>query len=498
MYVHSASLRTIISALMLYHCSYLFASHMNNSTAVKIDEIVQAEVQYDLFSGTVLVAEQGEIIYAEALGEANKESHAPNTLETRFNIGSVQKPFIAILIMQLSQEGKLDLNDPLSKFFPDCPFPTASKIRIKHLLNHTSGLGDYRRHENYQVQADSFLNIEDVLPLVYAQPPAIKPGKEWKYSNTGYLFLKAIIENVTGMKLKNVLEQRILHPLGMDQTALFSGGDTLSFRAAGYKLAEDGWTYERVLEEPSAYAGGGIYTTVMDLFKLDQALYTEELLNENAKKIMFSPVKPSSYYGYGWIVVSFAHTPVIYHGGRSGGFNSEFRRYPEKGYTIIVLSNYPDAAYELANKIDCMLLELPYAVATETESHCRRGTLLGEMEMYESAYKFYMTVLDQSKLAATESNILERIERGISRLGYGYLERKDYEKAINTFNTNIVHFPNSFHGYHSLAETYLEKGERELAILNFEKAIELNPRETKRQKETYKEGRKSLKVLKSQ
>lgn len=310
--------------------------------------------------------------------------------------------------------------------------------------------------------------------------------------------MKAIIENVTGMKLKNTIGQRILRPLGMDQTVLFSGGDTLSLRATGCRLAEDGVTYERVLEEPSAYAGGGIYTTVMDLFRLDQALYTEELLNENTKKIMFSPVKPSSHYAFGWVVVSFAHTPVIYHGGSSGGFNSEFRRYPEKGYTIIVLSNYPDAAYELANKIDCMLLELPYTVATQTEFHCRRGTQLREMEMYEAAFKSFLTALDQSKLAATESSVLEQIERGITRLGYAYLERKDYEKAIDIFETNIVHFPNSFHGYHSLAETYLEKGERELAILNYEKAIELNPRETKRQKETYKEGRKSLKKLNSQ
>ncbi|UCD56165.1 MAG: serine hydrolase, partial [Candidatus Hydrogenedentota bacterium] len=217
----------------------------------KIIEIVKAEVKYDLFSGSVLVAENGEIIYAKGFGEANKEYHIPNGLETQFNISSVQKSFIATVIMQLHQERRIDLADPLTKYFPNCPYGTADQIQIKHLLNHTSGLGEYRDNEEYQKHSDSYTCIDDVLPLVYKKEPAFPPGERFRYSNAGVLFLKAVIEKVEGKKLKKVLEQRIFHPLGMSNTTLLRGGELLPHRATAYSLADDGESYLRILSEPS-------------------------------------------------------------------------------------------------------------------------------------------------------------------------------------------------------------------------------------------------------
>ncbi|UCG63136.1 MAG: serine hydrolase [Candidatus Zixiibacteriota bacterium] len=355
----------------------------------RISDIVEAEVKYDLFSGTVLVAKDGQEIYSGAFGEANKETGDPINLDTRFNISSVQKTFIATVIMQLYQEGLIDLDDPLTKYYPECPWESAEQIRLRYLLNHTSGLADYRDNEEYQQNCDNYTRIDDVLPLVWRYPPAFKPGERFEYSNAGVLLLKGIIEKVTEKKLARAVEERIWEPLGMKNTTFYVGGDQLAGKAGAYTLAADGESYERVPGEPSAYAGGGIYTTVGDLLKFDQALYTDRLLTEENRNLMFTPVEASPNYAYGWIVVDFGGTTVIYHSGGSGGFNSEFRRYPEKGYTVIVLSNYQGAAFDLANKIDCMLLDLPYEIATEEDLHFKRGMHFQDHELYTRALESF-------------------------------------------------------------------------------------------------------------
>lgn len=159
-----------------------------------VSEIVEAEVGYDLFSGTVLVAKDGRVIYSGAFGDANKETGDRIMLDTRFNISSVQKIFIATLIMQLHQEGLMSLDDPLTKYFPQCPWESAEQIRLRYLLNHTSGLADYRDNEEYQKNCDNYTCINDVLPLVWKYPPAFTPGERFEYSNAGVLLLKGIIE----------------------------------------------------------------------------------------------------------------------------------------------------------------------------------------------------------------------------------------------------------------------------------------------------------------
>jgi CubicO group peptidase (beta-lactamase class C family) len=354
-----------------------------------IEEIVAAEVAQDLFSGVVLVAERGEIIYARGVGEANREYHIPNSTATRFNISSVQKCFIATVILQLSRDGLLSLEDPLSEYFPDCPYETADAIQIQHLLNHSSGLADYRDTEEYRLNSERFRSIDEVLPLVYASPPAFAPGEGFEYSNAGVLFLKGIIERVTGQRLSRVLSERIFEPVGMDETVLFVGGTVLENRATGHERAEDGQTLLRVTGEPSAYAGGGIYTTALDLLKFDQAFYGDDLLDEERKELMLTPTGPDPTAAYGWFVVSYGGTEVIMHSGGSGGFGTEFRRYPEKGYTIIVQSNWAGAGFELTNAIEALLLGLPYELASERVAWYRKGMDLQRANQHERAVEHF-------------------------------------------------------------------------------------------------------------
>jgi CubicO group peptidase (beta-lactamase class C family) len=228
---------TLVFGVLSFMLAPLYAS---DSVEDKIDEIVQAEVDFDLFSGTVVVAEHGKVIYAKAVGEAEKDSHTANTLKTRFNISSVQKTFIATVIMQLVQAGEIELTDPLKKYFPDCPYATADRIQIQHLLNHSSGLADYRDDPEYQARAEELKTIDEVLPFVYKIEPTFDPGEKMEYSNAGFLFIKAIIERVTGKSLRQNLTERIFRPLGMENTVMFAGGDLLKNRAIGHNRREDG------------------------------------------------------------------------------------------------------------------------------------------------------------------------------------------------------------------------------------------------------------------
>jgi CubicO group peptidase (beta-lactamase class C family) len=373
------------------------AAHSQDSLHERIAEIVQAEAELDLFSGTVLVAEDGRIVYAKGFGEANKEYHAPNVLETRFNISSVQKAFIATLTMQLIESDVLDLDDPLKKFYPDCPWTGADRIKIRHLLNHTCGLGDYRDSEEYRMNSERYEDIGEVLPLVYATEPAFAAGTRFRYSNAGVLLLKGILEKVTGKRMRQLLEERIWRLLGMEQTTLFVGGDLLDHRASAYRLGGDGNSYLRVLGEPSAYSGGGIYTTVLDLLKFDQALYGDSLLERETVQLMFTTEEVSPNYAFGWEIADRGGTRVISHGGGSGGFGAELRRYPEKGYTLVVLSNYGAAAYTVADKIENMLLGLPYELASVADLRFKRGMYLQSRESWARAIAlFESNITDES------------------------------------------------------------------------------------------------------
>jgi len=454
---------------------FVYQASAQDSLYNKIDEIVQSEVKYDLFSGTILVAKDGEIIYSKAFGEANKEQHISNLLETRFNISSIQKTFIATLIMQLHQEGLLSIDDPLSKYFPECPFNTADQIKIKNLLNHTSGLGNYRAHERYQKEIENYKQIIDVLPLLYEIPPEFNPNEKFNYSNTGYLLLKAIIEQVENKKYAEVLKQRILDPIDMNNTIFYKSGDLVSNKANGHMLSTQSKDYIKAKGEPAAYTGGGIYLTVTDLLKFDQALYTEDLLTEKNKQIMFTPVEPSRFYAYGWVVVPFGGTTVIYHPGGSGGFSSEFRRYPEKGYTIIVLSNYEGGAGDLTNKVDCMLLNQPYMTTTKAEAYCRRGRMFRMQDEPGAALQSYLSALKQYKKEKAEKFDTKEIEDGINSIAYDYLKKEDFIKAIEIFRINTKNFPESANTYDSLAEAYLKNGQKDLAIKNYKRSLELNP-----------------------
>jgi tetratricopeptide (TPR) repeat protein len=284
------------------------------------------------------------------------------------------------------------------------------------------------------------------------------------------LLLKGIIERVTGKKLRQVLEEHIFGPLGMGNTTMYVGGDLLPHRATAYRLSSDGETYLRVTGEPSAYSGGGIYTTVLDLLKFDQALYGEELLSEDTKRVMFTPAAASPNYANGWIIDELAGTRIVYHGGGSGGFNSEFRRYPEKKYTVIVLSNYEEAAYELVNKLERMLLGMDYTLATETDMFYRRALTLQRYESYEVALKLF-----EKNLASEAPHLPSLYQIARTRI----LGEFDQEKAIESLDryialANETSRPSIAAAWWRKGVAYEQLGRTEHAITCYEKCLQLD------------------------
>ena len=420
----------LILANMLFHLFLVISPVFSEKSLIeKIDEIVKAEAAYDLFSGTVLVAENGKILYTEAVGFANRDHMLPNRLETRFNIGSIGKTFTATLIMQLLQEGKIALTDPLSKYFPDFPYPEKDRILIKHLLNHSSGLDNYMQHESYDAKKYELRQIKDVLPLIYDQQLLFEPGEKFSYSNTGMVLLGAIIEKVTGMHYRDFLKQRILGPLGMRDSDINYTEEVVPNRATGYNnIYRETYQVETLRQMP-AFSDGGLSTTVIDLLKFDQALYGEALLSEEYKNIMFTPVGPQQGFAYGWIVVPFGGTTVIYHGGGSPGFTAVFRRYPEKGYTLIVLSNYYVSAFDLTNTIEAAMLGLPYSLATRFDLNYRRGMY------YQEGHEEYRVVVEHfgKNLQDPGPHLPSLYQSARSKL----LGKFDQEKAVEELDRYI-------------------------------------------------------------
>jgi CubicO group peptidase (beta-lactamase class C family) len=459
-----------LTALLLLLISLAGAKFADEDKALaeKIDAIVKADVKYDLFSGTVLVAHEGKVIYSAAIGYADKDHLTKNTLDTKFNIGSIGKCYTATLIMQLVQQGKIKLKDTLGMYLPDFPHPEKDKIQIQHLLNHSSGLANYMEHKDYQCKMHSMRKISDALPLIYDQELLFQPGERFSYSNSGMVVLGAIIEKVTGMQYKDYLRQQILEPLGMSDTAIVYADEVVLNRATGYRqLPEKGKYSVEVFGEPPAFSDGGLYSTVGDMLKFDQALYGEKLLSEKYKQIMFTPVGPSPTYAFGWGSYDRDGTRMIGHSGGCPGFNAIFNRYPEKGYTLIVLSNYDGGAGPLAATIDAALLDQPYELATEYDFNFRMGySLEGEEDyrravevfaknltgekphlpsLYQSARARILGQFDQEKAIAELDKYIqladEKTEPSIAaawwRKGIAYEQLQQVDKAIECYKKSL-------------------------------------------------------------
>jgi CubicO group peptidase (beta-lactamase class C family) len=310
-----------------------------------VDEFVNAELRAQHIPGVALaVVRDGKTVKAAGYGMANVELSVPTKPESIFQTGSVGKQFTATAVMMLVEEGKVGLDDKISKYFPDSP-PAWKDITVRHLLTHTSGIPDYTSEKTgggINMRAD--YTEEELVKKIAALPLDFQPGEKWSYSNSGYLILGVLIHHVSGEFYGDFLQHRVFQPLQMTSTRIISEADIVPNRSAGYRLVKGELKNQKwVSPSLNTTADGALYTNVLDLAKWDAALYTEKLLKRSSFDQMWTPVKlnsgKTSPYGFGWRVTEVNGHRLLEHGGAWQGFTMHISRYVDDKLTIIVMTN---------------------------------------------------------------------------------------------------------------------------------------------------------------
>ncbi|MBU0639384.1 MAG: beta-lactamase family protein [Planctomycetes bacterium] len=311
----------------------------------------------DAFSGTVMLAKDDRILFEQAYGLASKRFDVPNRIDTKFNLGSMNKMFTAVAIAQLVERSQLSFDDPLSKHLgPDwLPAEIADKITISHLLSHTSGLGSHFTDEFQNSSRLLFRTVNDWRPLLSQQTLAFEPGSEWRYSNAGFYFLGALIEKVTGQDYYDYIREHVYRPAGMTNSDSYDMDRPIPNLAIGYTKQQtpDGsvWTNNTFQHTIRGGPAGGGFSTVEDLRKFDQALRHNKLLGAKYTELLWTPKPNSPDYGYGFGLQGTPDNRIVGHSGGFPGISANLSMYLDTGYTSVVLSNYDRAAATVTTKI---------------------------------------------------------------------------------------------------------------------------------------------------
>ncbi len=315
-------------------------------TAVsQINELMQAHATAGDFSGAVLVARDGHILYQHAFGYANLEWRIPNDLQTKFEIGSMTKQFTALLVLQFVNEGKIKLDGHLSDYLPYYRRNTGNRVTVSQLLSHTSGIPNF-------ISAPGFLegpasrteySVKNFAQKYCGGDLEFAPGTRFNYSNSGYFLLGAILEQVSGNPYEQLLKERIFNPLGMNDSGYAHNDTLIPHRAAGYERSGNSLKNARFYDMSIPFAAGALYSTVADLLSWDQALYGDRLLPANLRDLLFKPNLDN--YGFGWGILipkpgsPYAGETVLMHGGAIFGFQSVIERIPKYRELIVLLDN---------------------------------------------------------------------------------------------------------------------------------------------------------------
>lgn len=458
-------------AVLILSTGLLFAQDKTQ----RIHDLLNKYHEYEQFNGSVLVADDGKIILSDGFGMANMEYEIPNRPHTKHRLGSITKQFTAALVMQLVEEGKLDLDTPISAYLPEYEGPAADVVTIHHLLTHSSGIPSYTSFPGFfQEKSRDPASPKEFVKTFADSTLQFTPGERFSYNNSGYFLLGHIIEEVTGKSYEEVLREKILDPLNMKDTGYDHHETILKNRAAGYEKDDSGYVNAPYLDMSLPYAAGSLYSTVEDLYKWDRALYEDEILTEESRKLMFTPHMRDgdSQYGYGWAVgkmpvgKSADSVSIVAHGGGINGFNTLIVRFPEEDDLVVLLNNTGGTRLrEMALGINSILhgaeAEMP-----------KRSLAMEVLPIFETeGVDAGLRKLEELKL--DESYALREPE--MNRIGYRLLQNGKTKEAIEVFKINVAEFPDSWNTYDSLGEGYMMDGKMEKAIENYEKSVRMNP-----------------------
>lgn len=439
----------------------------------ELDRLVTKYHQLRQFNGAVLVANEKGVILQKGYGAANLEWGVPNTPDTKFRLGSITKQFTAVLILQLAAEGKLSLDDKVTKHLPDYRKDTGDRFTIAQLLNHTAGVPNYTNPAFFQGESRNPYTVPDFVKKFCSGDLEFEPGTKFAYSNSGYFLLGAIIEKLTGKTYAQVLQERLLDPVGMKATGYDVSATVLPKRASGYELTPGGYVNAPYLDMSLPYAAGSLYSTVEDLYRWDRALYRGTLLPAALEQRMFTP--GLSDYGYGWVVKQLTlhdgktKVATIGHSGGINGFSTMLIRAPERKEVVILLDNTSRGGklMEMATGALSILHGVPplqpkASVGEVVMAAIQKASVAEGVARYRT-------------LKATKAAEYDFAERELNEVGYGLLRAGRVADAIEVFKLNVEMFPKESNPQDSLAEAYLASGDKELARTHYRRAVELDP-----------------------
>ncbi len=331
------------------------ATELTPGQIARIDALFAVFSAPDAPGASVLVIHRGQPVFARGYGLADLETRTPCATNTNFRLASVTKQFTAMAVLMLAERQKLSLTESLTDFFPEFP-AYGAQITVRHLLTHTSGLVDY---EDEIPQGTTIPVLDqDVLRILMRQAKTyFPPGTQYRYSNSGYALLALIVEQRSGQTFAHFLKHNIFAPLKMTNTLAYEAGlSMVPNRAYGHSVVNGGFQRTDQSLTSSVLGDGGIYSSVTDLFKWDQALYTTKLVSRKSLQQAFTPAtgtdKPGKSYGFGWRIGEYRGLKEIAHSGETSGFRTRIVRFPEREFTVIIL----------ANRSDVVLDELPLRV----------------------------------------------------------------------------------------------------------------------------------------
>jgi CubicO group peptidase (beta-lactamase class C family) len=471
--------RVIFHRLLLCALIALFFSQSTaraQDQAAKIQEVLELAHKYRQFNGSALVAVNGKVIYKGAFGMANMEWNIPNTPDTRFRLGSITKQFTAMLTLQLVEQGKLKLEGKISEYLPDYRQDVGNKVTIHHLLTHTSGIPSYTSQPGFleNVSRNPY-KVDEFVKKYASGDLAFEPGSKYSYNNSGYFLLGAIVERLTGKPYEQVLKENVFDPVGMKNTGYDHHNTILAKRASGYSKTAAGYTNAPYLDMSIPYAAGSLYSTVEDLYLWDQSLYTDKLLSAQSKALMYKPFLQD--YAYGWAVTNASFkqndkpVQIIEHGGGINGFTTIIRRFPAEKNLIVLLDNTGTGYLNrLSESIGRILYNQPHELP--------KISIVSPLEETIRAKGIAAGIAQYREMKAKQAATYDFGEGELNQLGYRLLRTGKTKEAIEIFKLNVEAYPQAFNTYDSLAEAYESVNERELAIQNYKKSLELNPNHT--------------------
>ena len=390
-------MRSLAAALLLCLAPALALAQADPTA--RTQQIISNYVDDKAFMGTVLVAKDGKTILNQGYGSADLEWNIPNTPSAKFRLGSLTKQFTAASILLLQERGKLNIDDPVSKYMPDTP-AAWSKITIYNVLTHTSGIPSFTGFPDYATTEWKDTTPAELVARFRDKPLDFEPGTKFTYSNSGYVLLGYLIEIVSGQTYADFLQQNIFTPLGMKDTGIDSNAAILPRRAQGYRRSPHGIEHDGYISMTIPFSAGALYSTTGDLLKWEQGLFGGKVLKPESLAKMTTPFK--SDYGFGIFIRTVEGHKLITHGGGIEGFNTSLNYYPDDKLTVIVLGNLTGGSPDqIAGYIGKVALGQSVTLTSE-----RKEIMLPPATLPDYAGTYRVTDLDADLIIAVKDTRL--------------------------------------------------------------------------------------------